>query len=272
MSPSAPASPRVLSQAVSPSAAVLPDDTPPSYSHIPVLTRVNYLKWQLSIKAYLTPGDHVRVIKRTRDTTGALVDPAAPADHVELERWNRSERIAMGVVMGTAYDQHLELILKHEEGSVWALWKAIETHHVQRDASLRHEAWMQLLSIRKKPDEKYVDLYYRVDNARSKVDRVTPASLTPEERADELALFIILNALSVDNPLRRQLVSQKDVTLTDAYSAFLCTDRDAVTIESASAAYVPRCLRCDRTGHFADACPHLEAIKQLINQRSEQRR
>jgi hypothetical protein len=93
---------------------------------------------------------------------------------------------------------------------------------------------------------------------------VTPSTLTAEERADELALFTILTALPVDDPLRQQLVSQKDIILADTYSAFLRTDRDTVTIESASAAYV----RCDQPGHFADACPHLEAIKQLISQRS----
>jgi hypothetical protein len=142
------ASPGVVSTpTVTTAAPVAFDDTPRSCSHIPVLMRDNYLKWQLCVKAYLTPGDHVRVIKRTKTATGALADPVAPADPAELERWNRSERIAMGVVMGTANDQHLELIHKHEEGSVWALWKAIEAYHVQRDASLRHQAWMQLLSI-----------------------------------------------------------------------------------------------------------------------------
>jgi hypothetical protein len=211
---------------------------------------------------------HAWGLKRTKTATGALADPVPPADPAELERWNRSERIAMGLVMGTANDQHLELIHKHEEGSVWALWKAIEAHHVQRDASLRHEAWMQLFSIRKSTDEKYIDLHSRVDNARSKIDRVTPSTLAAEERADELALFTILNALPVDDPLRRQLVSQRGVSLADAYSAFLRTDRDIATIESASAAYVLRCHRCDQPGHFADACPHLEAIKQLISQRS----
>jgi hypothetical protein len=196
------------------------------------------------------------------------MDPVLPANPAELERWNCSEQIAMGVVMGTTNDQHLELIHKHEEGSVWALWKAIKAHHVQRDTSLRHEVWMQLLSIRKNPDEKYVNLYSCVDNARSKIDHMTPSTLTAEECADELALFTILTALPVDDPLCRQLVSQKDITLADTYSAFLHMDRDTVTIESANAAYVPHCHRCDQPSHFADACPHLEAIKQLISQRS----
>jgi hypothetical protein len=269
MSQTAPTSPGVSSQTIpapSPAASVMLDNTPCSYSHVPVLTRDNYLKWQLCVKAFLTPGDHVHVIKCMKTATGTLVDLVALADPAELERWNRSEQIAMGVVMGTTNDQHLELIHKHEEGSIWALWKAIKVHHVQCDASLWHEAWMQLLSICKNPDEKYVDLYSCVDNACSKIDCVTPSTLTSEECADELALFTILTALPVDDPLRWQLVSQKDITLADAYSTFLRMDRDTVMIESASAAYVPCCHRCDQPGHFADACPHLEAIKQLISQ------
>jgi hypothetical protein len=142
------------------------NDAPRSYSHVPILTKDNYPKWQLSVKAYLTPGDHVRVIRRTKDTSGTLLDPVAPTDAAELEKWTRSERHAMGVIMGTATDLHYELISKHEGGGVWPLWKAIEGQHVTLDASLRHEAWMQLFGIRNRNGESYLDLYRRVDNAR----------------------------------------------------------------------------------------------------------
>ena len=81
------------------------------------------------------------------------------------------------------------------------------------DASLRHEAWMQLFCIHKQPVESYLDLYRRIDNARSRIGRITPATQTKEQRSNEIALFSLLSALPVDDPLRRQLVAQKDVTL-----------------------------------------------------------
>lgn len=38
-------------------------------------------------------------------------------------------------------------------GYLWDLWKAIEALHVQKDASLRHEAWVHLFGHRKRSDK-----------------------------------------------------------------------------------------------------------------------
>jgi len=103
----------------------------------------------------------VHVIRHTRDTSGNLVDPLMLTDVAELGRWTQSEWHAMHVIMGTATDLHYKLLSKHEPRDVWPLWKAIEAQHVSQDASLRHEAWMQLFGIRKRPEETYLDLYRR---------------------------------------------------------------------------------------------------------------
>jgi len=70
---------------------------------------------------------------RTRDATaGALVDPVRPTDAAELDAWETSEGIAMGVVASTAYDLHGDLVAEHEGGSVLELWKAIEAQHLTK--------------------------------------------------------------------------------------------------------------------------------------------
>ena len=84
--------------ASSPQAAE-PSNVPHSYSHIPILIKDNYPKWQLSIKAYLTPGDHVHVIWCMKDAGGTLVDPVAPTDVAKLEKWTRSE----GYIWGSSW-------------------------------------------------------------------------------------------------------------------------------------------------------------------------
>src|SRR5258706_12266799 len=84
----------------------------------------------------------------------------------------------MGFVAGTSYELHLELVHKHEGRSVWELWKAIEALHVQKDASLRHKAWMHLFGHRKRPDESYVDYFRRGDGIGGRIERVTPTNLT----------------------------------------------------------------------------------------------
>ena len=107
-----------------------------------MLAEDNFQKWSWAVKVYLTPGDHVRVIKRSKDTTGKLVDPTAPIDAKEREAWNRSERMAVGIIAGSVIDLHLELLHRYEDESTWKLWCAIEALHEQKDASLRHGAWM----------------------------------------------------------------------------------------------------------------------------------
>ena len=50
-----------------------------------MLTKENYPKWKMHVKGYLSAGDHGRVIKRTADPQGNLVDPAPPTDPDELK-------------------------------------------------------------------------------------------------------------------------------------------------------------------------------------------
>ena len=61
---------------------------------------------------------------------------------------------------------------------------------------------MQLFSIRKQPGESYLDMYRRIDNVRNRIDRITPATHTEEQRSEEIALFSLLSALPMDDPLR----------------------------------------------------------------------
>jgi hypothetical protein len=70
---------------------------------------------------------------------------------------------------------------------------------VQQDAGFRHEGSLDV----KRADESYVDYFRRGSDARSRVERVTPSSLTPEQRMDELLIFALLSGLPVDDPLRR---------------------------------------------------------------------
>ena len=69
---------------------------PSNSGMVPVLTRTSFLKWQMCVRAYLTPYDHVRVIQRVKNAAGDLLDPTPPADDKELARWAQSERMRVG--------------------------------------------------------------------------------------------------------------------------------------------------------------------------------
>ena len=112
------------------------------YAHVPILTKYNFLEWQVGIRAYLRPGKHLRVVKAGVDANGAEIAPVPPADPALLEKWESSEEIAMGMIVATASKMHLELVSKLEDGPAWDLWRAIERCHMSSDTSLRREAWV----------------------------------------------------------------------------------------------------------------------------------
>jgi hypothetical protein len=167
-----------------------------NHRNVPILTRANFPKWEVQVLSCLTgTADHVRVIERRRDSTDAYVDPVRP---VLREKWDASEREAHGVIMCTASDLHLEIIMQHRDKagkSVYDLWKKIRSLHRSTDASLRHEAWLEFLAIRRSPAETYTELSSRIESAYVKVERITPDGQTAVQRGEELCLFAFLSAL-----------------------------------------------------------------------------
>jgi transposase InsO family protein len=275
-----PATPNTVTPVVAPVTAPTPVATPMAsgdssrtlsgYGHLPMLTMENYQKWQMAVKAFLTPYNHVRVLARTRDVTGTLVDPVRPTDAAELQAWETSEGIAMGLVAGTAYDLHADLISEHEGGRVLDLWKAIEGQHVQNDASLRHQAWNLLFAHQMRPDDDHIQYWRRGADIKARIDRITPASLTGRQVIEEIWLFAQVSGLRPDDPLRHHYISHPIPSANEVYAAFHRTATDKKTkeqIETANAAYSPICFRCLQPGHIAKACPHAEALDKLVSQR-----
>lgn len=135
---------------------------------VPILKKGNYLKWHMCIKAYLTPHDHVCVIKPIRTGMGMLTEPKAPVDTKELALWAQSECMARGIIMATAWHLHLELIYKHANKTLWELWQVVKAKHMKQDASICYAAWMGLLGLRQGADEPYMDYMGHTDDTQDK--------------------------------------------------------------------------------------------------------
>jgi hypothetical protein len=196
-----------------------------------------------------------------------MTDLVALTDTAELESWEKSEQVAMGVLMATANGLHYELICRHKEDCAWVLWLVIEAYHVQQDACLRHKAWMLLFLIHKAPDESYLDLYHHIKDACNKITCIMPTTLTHQQQYDKITLFTTINALPADDCLRMQLVMQKDISLRDTYLTFLCTDQNAAAtaaIESVNAAFARQCHKCEQPGHLTKDCPFAEQFRQVV--------
>jgi len=266
-----------LSQTIPTLSTNMSDNSPhSSYALIPVLNKENFMKWEIQVRVYLTGAtDHVCVIRHTRDLDGKYHDLAPPTNQNEHKAWDKLECIAMGIIMATASDLHLELIHRMSEEPVWDVWKAIKGQHQQQDASLCHEAWMQMFAICKKPTEAYVNYYQQAKAAHLKVGHITPRDLTPAQCDKELGLFTIINSLDIDDPLHHQLILQKDVALGDAYLLFLHTDRGKAikteVMELAHVALSSKCFLCQSPDHFAKDCPHRNMIASLVTRCNDSR-
>jgi len=259
-----------------------------SHAGIPILTEENFADWDMQVMAYLTgTQDHARIITPAKQTDGTYQDPTAPAVALatataeevkaikaDIAQWEKSERVVLGCLMASAGKLHREAVLKHRQAGhpVYKLYSRICAYHQQRDASQRHEAWMQFLALRKSPSESYTAIYRRVEAGYDKVERITPATQSTEERGRELVLFTLLSALPHDDPVRTSLTTQKDLTLADAAAAMLrfntskkLTDSG---VEQAHATFIGAgCFACGDKEHIQRNCPHREAIQQFVTKR-----
>ena len=241
-----------------------------SFAHLLMLTKDNYQDWQAAVKAYLTRYRHIRVITRMHDAmTGALVDPVRPMDATELEAWETSEGIAMGVIASTVYKLHGDLVAEHEGGSPLALWKAIESQHLNKDISLRHQAWTLLFAHRQGPDDDYINYWRRGADIKANLDRIMPTNLTGRQVINEIYLFVQVYSLRTEDPLCHRYVSQALPSIDEVYDSFLRLLTDKKTqaqVESVNAAFMAKCFHCLQPRHVAKDCPHAEALDKLVSQ------
>jgi len=195
--------PLPLSPTTQPTMPVMSDNNSHSYSGIPKLTKLNYYDWAMQVKAYLMgPADHWHVIEGDEKADGSYDQPEPPTDKTSKEwiDWRKSKCMACGVIMATARQLHGELILQNK-GKLYNMWKAIEAQHLQHDASLHHEAWMQFLALHKKVEERYADWFHCIKSTYAKVLHITPKNQTAKQHGQELTLFTILSGLPHDNSL-----------------------------------------------------------------------
>lgn len=192
------------------------------------------------------------VLEGLKQGDGTYAELVAPTDKTGLEEWNRSQWMVYYLIAATAGDFHAELMLRHW-GKPYEIWKEIKEHHKRYDAFLRRQAWLELLAIRKKPNETHTDLFRRVENLFSKIKRLTPKNQTDKERMDEINICAILNGLRKDDYVRKTLAAQDDLSLDDIRSAFGRADAEE-RIQSMYAAVCRTsswCSMFDLPGHVA---------------------
>jgi len=230
------------------------------YRNVPVLTRVNFPKWE--IQDLTGTADHVRVIERRRGSNNTFVNPARPTDIEACPLCPIGKRL------------HLEIILRHRTSGnpVYSLWTKIRSLHRSADVSLRHEAWLEFLALRRAPTEPYTEFCNRIDSGNAKIERITPSNQTAAQRGEELRLFALLSGLPFDDHIRQSLTTQSDLALAKATEACVRFDTGQrihlAEADSANAARTLFCWKCDSHEHLSRDCPRARAVKDLITKRN----
>ena len=98
-------------------------------------------------------------------------------------KWDASEREALGVIMFTASATANRTRLPS------FLWSKIRSLRRSAKADLRHEAWLEFLSIRKSSSESYTAYPILLDAAYVKIERITPENQTSVQCSEELSAF-----------------------------------------------------------------------------------
>ena len=221
------------------------------YRNVPVLTRGNFPKWEIQIMSFLTgTADHVPVIERRPD-------PSGTRRSCSPHRGRRANRVGR-VRAGGPWCNHVhrirrppQVVLRHRKSasSVYALWTKISGLHRPADASLRHEAWLEFLSIRKSSDESYTEYSNRIESAFAKMERITPEGQTAAQCSEELSLFALLSSLPFDDHIRQALTTQSGLAFAKATEACIRFDTGRrihmYDADSANAARTFSCWKCD---------------------------
>jgi uncharacterized protein YidB (DUF937 family) len=247
-----------------------------AFAGLPILAEDNFTDWDMQIVAYLTGShDHVRVITPSGQSGGKVLAPLpvrlpTPTRRRKLTRPLQSGRSPSVLSLGVLWPPRGNSTARPSL-SIGDLYSKICNYHQQRDASQRHEGWMQFLAVHKSATDSYLTYYRRIERAYDKIDRITPTGQSAEERAEELKLFTLLSNLPHDDSLRLSLTTQRDLTLADAASAMFRLDTSkklAVSgVEQAHAAFGGNCWTCGDKDHVACECPHREAVQQLVARR-----
>lgn len=150
---------------------------------LPLLTDTNFADWDMQVTAYLTGShDHARVITPIRQADGSYAAPTKPSpagpndtpeDVKEADAAISSWNCIASVSSGTA----------RQGAPSTTCTSSYATTISNAMPPQRHEAWFQLLGIRKSPSKPYMAYYRRIEAAYDRIDGITPANQTRDERA-----------------------------------------------------------------------------------------
>ncbi|KAI0349798.1 hypothetical protein OH77DRAFT_1414314, partial [Trametes cingulata] len=184
----------------------------PPPASFPKLSNRNYQQWRLDMEARLRTLGAMRIVQGT-ESRPQFTDPLDSGERQELRDydkiWNCVER---------EQQTHLEAI-RDDRG---AMWRKLESVHMQKRPGTRFSTYNALLSLSKADDESLSTLLTRASQLKSDMKALRPADFDLSKLDNELVLMALIRALPAEyNALRQTLLLDDSLTLDKLQDTFV---------------------------------------------------
>src|SRR3981189_656743 len=181
---------------------------------IPPLSNSNYPQWSMEMKAWLM----MRGLWMLVSGEEPMPDKSRPS---ELLDWKmRAPKAAGALFLAVEHEQRVHL--GGIETDPIKIWSKLETVHLNKRPGTRFNAYDDLFSIRKQPEESLQSLMNRVDEAMRKIVNLRPKNFTLEKLDEELACMSLIRSLPEEyNNFTSSLLLLDSLDKTKLQTAFV---------------------------------------------------
>src|SRR5579859_1426480 len=229
----------------------------------PSLSSSNWGQWADNMEAYLSTKELWEYVDGSSPKP-VPADPAHPTtdEALSLADWKRKVAKASGEIW-LAIEDSQKVHIKQEMGDPVAMWRKLDSVHLQKKPGARFNAYEALLSVRKREDESLSDLMGRADKAMQDIKALRPASFTIDDLDQELLSMSLIRALPAEyNSFVSSLLLLDSLDTNKLQAAFQNEESQRLSRQDASgpspiahfASTPSSCFFCGGTSHFEKDC------------------
>jgi hypothetical protein len=240
----------------------------------PKLNNYNYKTWSGDMQAWLMSKELWMLVDSQ--------EPCPPSTDAEsVLKWKkRAQKAAGELFLSVEQDQksHFHSILSDPI----LIWTTLRDAHMSKKPGARFNAYDNLFSIRKQPNESLQALYARIDTAMQNIQDLRPDSFTLKKLDDELHSMALIRSLPDEfKSLSQSLMLHDDLNKTKIREAFLAEETnnrrrgEEITAgtsdlalatshtshSSHSSNYDQECDFCGLKGHTSSECRKLVSAR-----------
>lgn len=161
--------------------------------NFPQLTETNYADWSINTKAFLQSQKLWRIVNGTQTKPTSSSSPKPEELKAEEDWEDRSERACDVIMMSLSPGQKTHITAAKDDPV--AIWTALKGVHEAQKPTNRYNAYDDLFSIRKQPDETLSALIMRSERAMHLIKHLRPTGFDIDKLDNELQCMALIRAL-----------------------------------------------------------------------------